>query len=106
GGHPPHHVGAHRVLGRAGAVGCAELGHHSADSKSPGAAGTTDGGHPESLNNSMLHLGIALGSFVGSTVIDRFGVMYNARVGALFVLLALGAALVSFRHPRTVTAKP
>lgn len=60
----------------------------------------------QSLNNSMLHLGIALGSFVGSTVIDRFGVMYNARVGALFVLLALGAALVSFRHPRTVTAKP
>lgn len=55
----------------------------------------------QSLNNSLLHLGIALGSFVGSAVIDRFDVAHNSRVGAIFVLLAFLAAIISFRNPRT-----
>lgn len=56
----------------------------------------------QSLNNSVLHLGIALGTLVGSGVIDRFSVEQNAFTGAFFVVIALGAALVTLRREHEV----
>ena len=54
----------------------------------------------QSLNNSVLHLGIALGTLVGSVVIDRFSVEQNAYTGAFFVVIALGAAMVTLQRKR------
>lgn len=59
-------------------------------------------GIQQSLNNAALHLGIALGTLVGSLVIDRFPVERNAVVGAGFVVVALGTALVALPERRTV----
>ncbi|HLS09709.1 MFS transporter [Lentibacillus sp.] len=49
----------------------------------------------QSLNNSALHLGIAFGSMIGGLVIERTSVEQNATVGGLFVILSVGAALIS-----------
>jgi len=54
----------------------------------------------QSLNNAALHLGIALGTFVGSLVIDQFSVEQNALVGVFFVLFSLGTAFVSLQRKR------
>ena len=59
-------------------------------------------GIQQSLNNAALHLGIALGTSVGSVVVDRFSVEQNAVVGALFVIVSLGTALVSLKREREV----
>ena len=45
-------------------------------------------GIQQSLNNSALHLGIALGSTVGGVVIEKSSVIYNAWVGGGFIILA------------------
>ena len=55
-------------------------------------------GIQQSLNNAVLHLGIAFGTSVGSFVIDRFSVERNASVGAFLVSVSLGAALISLRE--------
>lgn len=57
-------------------------------------------GVQQSLNNSALHLGIALGSTVGGAVIEASSVIYNAWIGACFVILALVCAIFS------ITRKP
>ncbi|MFZ0369121.1 MAG: MFS transporter [Halobacillus sp.] len=49
----------------------------------------------QSLNNSALHLGIALGSTIGGIVIEQSSVIHNATVGGLFVLLALASSCFS-----------
>ncbi|WP_431804332.1 MFS transporter [Halobacillus andaensis] len=49
----------------------------------------------QSLNNSALHFGIAMGSTVGAIVIEQSSVIHNASIGGLFVLLALGTAYFS-----------
>ncbi|WP_164669763.1 MFS transporter [Virgibacillus doumboii] len=54
----------------------------------------------QSLNNSALHLGIAFGSLIGGLVIERASVEQNATVGGLFVILSIGAALVSMYRKR------
>ncbi|MGR5879737.1 MFS transporter [Bacillus pacificus] len=51
-------------------------------------------GIQQSLNNSALHLGIALGSTVGGVVIEKSSVIYNAWVGGR--LYYIGAALCNF----------
>ncbi|SFE73480.1 MFS transporter [Alteribacillus iranensis] len=51
----------------------------------------------QSLNNSSLHLGIAFGSLSGSIVIEQSSVDMNPTVGGVFVLLALGAAIISIK---------
>ena len=58
----------------------------------------------QSLNNSALHLGIALGSSVGSIVIERASVEQNATTGGIFVVLALGTAVFSMTRERLKTA--
>lgn len=59
----------------------------------------------QSLNNSALHFGIAFGSFVGSIVIDKMSVTYNALIGSFIVLLALFAALFSFSRKKISTRR-
>ncbi|MGB8002201.1 MAG: MFS transporter [Anaerobacillus sp.] len=54
----------------------------------------------QSLNNSALHLGIALGSSVGAFVIDSGSVELNATVGGGFIVLALLASLFSMKRVR------
>ncbi|OZB98467.1 MFS transporter [Paenibacillus sp. XY044] len=49
----------------------------------------------QSLNSSASHIGIALGSAIGGIVINESSVYYNAWVGVVFVLLALGSAVLS-----------
>lgn len=56
----------------------------------------------QSVNNSVLHLGIALGTLVGSVVIEHFAVEQNALFGAFFVTIALGAAMVTLRRESEV----
>lgn len=54
----------------------------------------------QSLNNAVLHLGIAFGTAIGSVIVDRASVETNAFVGAFLVLVALGAAFSSLRPKR------
>ncbi|MFC4557146.1 MFS transporter [Virgibacillus kekensis] len=49
----------------------------------------------QSLNNSALHLGIAFGSLIGGLVIERAPIEQTATVGGFFVILSIGAALIS-----------
>ncbi|MGO0062910.1 MFS transporter [Brevibacillus fluminis] len=49
----------------------------------------------QGLNNSALHLGIALGSSIGGFVINEYSVSHNAVVGGLITLLALLCAWFS-----------
>ena len=48
-----------------------------------------------SLNSSMLHLGIAMGSIIGSTVIEHSSVSNNPWVGGLIAAAAFGVAAYS-----------
>ncbi|MBG9773795.1 MFS transporter [Brevibacillus laterosporus] len=57
----------------------------------------------QSLNNSALHFGIAFGSFIGGVVIERASIDWNATVGGLIILLALGTAVFSMAKASRVT---
>ncbi|QHT47563.1 MFS transporter [Halobacillus sp. ACCC02827] len=59
----------------------------------------------QSLNNSALHFGIAFGSSVGSVVIEQTSVIYNASVGGVFVLIALGTAIFSITRVKPAKRK-
>lgn len=48
-----------------------------------------------SLNSSMLHLGIASGSIIGSTVIEKSSVANNPWVGGIIAAVAFGVAFFS-----------
>ncbi|WP_186577899.1 MFS transporter [Aquibacillus kalidii] len=58
----------------------------------------------QSLNNSALHFGIAFGSLIGGIVIDHASVQQNATVGGVFVLIALGAAVISMTKREKVSS--
>lgn len=49
----------------------------------------------QGLNNTALHLGIALGSSIGGIVIHEYSVLANASVGSIFTLLAFLCAIFS-----------
>ncbi|GGE68237.1 MFS transporter [Priestia taiwanensis] len=55
----------------------------------------------QGLNASCMHLGIAFGSSIGALVIEQSSVYYNAWVGGLFVIAALGCAIFSFTRNST-----
>lgn len=58
----------------------------------------------QSLNNSALHLGVAMGSFIGGIVIEHASIIHNAYVGSIFLLLSVLTIIVSFRtKPSAVT---
>lgn len=54
----------------------------------------------QSLNVTALHLGIAFGTLIGGLVIDQLSVVYNGPIGALIILLSLGAAFISMHKMR------
>ncbi|MEC5425454.1 MFS transporter [Virgibacillus sp. C22-A2] len=58
----------------------------------------------QSLNNSALHFGIAFGSLIGGMVIEQASIEYNATVGGVFVIIALGTAVFAMAkaHSRAV----
>ncbi|WP_419882530.1 MFS transporter [Peribacillus sp. B-H-3] len=59
-----------------------------------------------SLNTTASHLGIALGSFIGGIVIEHTSIIYNAWVGAVFVLIALLCSIFSVtRHSESQNAE-
>ncbi|MEV3010869.1 MFS transporter, partial [Paenibacillus larvae] len=62
-------------------------------------------GIQQSLNNSALHLGIAFGSTVGGAVIKTSSVIYNAWIGAGFIILALLCAVFSITRKQFFTAE-
>ncbi len=51
----------------------------------------------QSLNNSSLHLGVAVGSLIGGYVIETFSVEQNALVGGILITLSLITAILSTR---------
>ncbi|SMF65023.1 MFS transporter, DHA1 family, putative efflux transporter [Paenibacillus uliginis N3/975] len=57
-----------------------------------------------SLNSSMLHLGIASGSIIGSTVIEKSSVANNPWVGGIIAAVAFGVAFFSLTR-RSAPAK-
>ncbi|OIK15984.1 MFS transporter [Bacillus sp. MUM 116] len=59
----------------------------------------------QSLNNSALHIGIALGSVIGGMVINQYSVQANASVGGVFIILALLCAIFSITRKTTENRK-
>src|SRR5699024_3259582 len=51
----------------------------------------------QSINNSASHFGIAFGSFIGSIIVERSGVIYTPIAGGIFLLIALLAATTSIK---------
>ena len=60
----------------------------------------------QSLNNSALHLGIALGSFTGGFVVENSSIALTPTVGAIFVLLSFGTAYYSLTKRRQHSVRP
>ncbi|SFE73462.1 MFS transporter [Alteribacillus iranensis] len=60
----------------------------------------------QSLNNSALHLGIALGSFSGGFVVENSSIALTPTVGAVFVLLSFGTAYYSLTKRRQHSVRP
>lgn len=56
----------------------------------------------QSLNNAALHLGIALGTSLGSVIADSWSVEVNPFVGVILVVITLGTALVTLKKERDV----
>lgn len=55
-----------------------------------------------SLNNSSLHLGIAVGSSIGGVIIDMTSVANNATFGGMLAILSLGTATLSMRKKHSI----
>lgn len=60
----------------------------------------------QSINNSVLHFGIAFGSFIGSVIIEHQSVQHNTTVGTLFIVLSLGSLLFSLSRERNEKLVP
>ncbi|MGG0175831.1 MFS transporter [Gottfriedia acidiceleris] len=54
----------------------------------------------QSLNNSAVHVGMALGSTIGGIAIERIGVEINAVIGGVLVVMALFAVLASMQKKK------
>ena len=84
-----------------GALEYAELGDFTSTAKLFNEIAPESAGIQQGLNNSALHLGIALGSTVGGVVIEKSSVIYNAWVGGGFIILALLCAIFSITRGRS-----
>jgi len=54
----------------------------------------------QSLNNSGAHIGMALGTTIGGTIIDSYAVETNALIGGTITCMALIVAIVTFKLQR------
>ncbi|WP_404451704.1 MFS transporter [Virgibacillus necropolis] len=59
----------------------------------------------QSLNNSALHLGIAIGSLIGGVVIEQASIEQTATIGGLLVIISLGTALFSMHEKHSDSHK-
>ncbi|MDR4889792.1 MFS transporter [Fredinandcohnia sp. QZ13] len=51
----------------------------------------------QSLNNSSLHLGVAVGSVIGAGIVDTLSVNVNPYVAGIFIILSLVTVVISVR---------
>ena len=52
----------------------------------------------QSLNNSALHLGIAIGSVIGAAIVDTLSVEVNPYIGGIFIILSLITVVLSVKR--------
>lgn len=58
----------------------------------------------QSLSNSALHFGIAVGSFLGGIIIGQFTTFANAYTGGILIIASLGTMYISLRSKHVTTA--
>lgn len=51
----------------------------------------------QSLNNSALHLGVAVGSIIGGMVVEELSIEHNPFVGGILIILSLFTIVISFK---------
>ncbi|MRG88119.1 MFS transporter [Salinibacillus xinjiangensis] len=59
-------------------------------------------GIQQSLNNSALHFGVAIGSLIGGVVIEQLSVELTTTIGGILIVGSLITALISMRSVRRV----
>ncbi|MEK3820772.1 MFS transporter [Cytobacillus sp. FSL W8-0315] len=59
----------------------------------------------QTLNNSAVHMGMAFGSMIGGIMIETTSVEYNAAAGSIFIIIALGTAVLSMAKKERRTAE-
>lgn len=59
----------------------------------------------QSLNNSALHLGVAVGSVIGAGIVDTLSVTVNPFAGGIFIILSLITVVISVRGKEKDTYK-
>ncbi|MEH7225396.1 MFS transporter [Bacillus sp. JJ1566] len=59
----------------------------------------------QSLNNSALHLGVAVGSVIGAGIVDTLSVKVNPFVGGIFIILSLITVVISVKSKENTPYK-
>ncbi|WP_077619570.1 MFS transporter [Bacillus sinesaloumensis] len=59
----------------------------------------------QSLNNSALHLGVAVGSVIGAGIVDTLSIEMNPFAGGIFVILSLLTVVISVNSKKKTTYK-
>ncbi|MEH7180974.1 MFS transporter [Neobacillus vireti] len=59
----------------------------------------------QSLNNSALHLGVAVGSVIGAGIVDTLSVEVNPFVGGIFIILSFITAVISISRKKKTSYK-
>lgn len=59
----------------------------------------------QSLNNSALHLGVAVGSILGAGIVDTLSVEVNPFAGGIFIILSFITAVISVRSKEKTSYK-
>lgn len=54
----------------------------------------------QSINNSNIHIGMAIGSFIGGINIDLYKVEFNSIIGGVIAVFALILAIVALNYQR------
>ena len=59
----------------------------------------------QSLNNSALHLGVAVGSVIGAGIVDTLSVEVNPFAGGIFIILSFITAVISISSKKKTSYK-
>ncbi|MEC1525793.1 MFS transporter [Neobacillus niacini] len=59
----------------------------------------------QSLNNSALHLGVAVGSVIGAGIVDTFSVEVNPFAGGIFIILSFITVVISISSKKKASYK-
>ncbi|WP_419954690.1 MFS transporter [Neobacillus niacini] len=59
----------------------------------------------QSLNNSALHLGVAVGSVIGAGIVDTFSVELNPFAGGIFIILSFITVVISISSKKKASYK-